>query len=191
MIGWLIAVLVVVLLLRTKTGLFLSWKDNVFVWKIRIGSFSLKLPEERQKKKQQTAQTKRKTGKTTLIRKMLPIIKTHWQELLALIGRVLRAPSIERLKLNILVGGGDPAECAMNYGRICAGVSAVLPVVKHTFEIKKEQVEVSCRYEQVSTKVTAEAYILLRFGELIVLMAALLRQLLLMRKSFSTTQKAV
>ncbi len=192
MIGWLIAASVAVLLLHTKAGLLLSWKDNMFTWKIRMGPFLFRLPEEQQKQK--TVRTKQKTEKTkkwARIHNVFPIIKTHWRELLELIDRVLRAPCMQRLRLNVFVGGSDPEECAMNYGRICAIISAVLPVVKHTFEIKKEQVDVFCCYEQPTTTVAAEALIILRFGELIVLMAAVLRQLLLIRKSIPTTKKAV
>ena len=193
MIGWLIAVLLIALLLRTRLGIFLSWTDHEFLWKIRIGPFAFHPPEE-DKKRQNIVSEKQKTKKTsrmTRVRKMLPIIKAHWQELLELIGRVLRAPTADHLYLNILVGGEDPAECAMNYGRLCAGVSAILPVVHHVFEIRKQEIDISCCYESKTTAVSAETLIFLRFGELIVLAAVILRQLLIFRKSIPSTQKAV
>ena len=194
MIGWLIAVLVVVFLLRTPVGVFLSWKDYEFNWKIRTGPFLWKVPEEQKGKKRKSVQTKQKPHKRKNIRfvgKVLSLIREHWQEVLELIGRVLRAPSIERLLLRIVAGGRDPAECAMNYGQICAGVSAVMPIVQHTVQIKKQQIEVSCSYEQSDTSVEAETHIILRFGELIVLAVAMLRLLISVRKSIPTTQKAV
>ncbi len=189
--GWLIALILLVLLLRMKVGMFLSWKDKVFSWKLRLGFLRLTIVRE----KPSAGVTPKKAGKgkkkTKGVRDYLPIFWEHWAEILELVGKILHAPSMERLELSVIAGGKDPGDCAMNYGKICAVLSAALPAVCQVFSIQAKNIEVSCRYDQPNTTVDAQVELVLRLSELIVLLIAVPRLLISIKRSMDTTQKAV
>lgn len=193
MIGWLTAIAAVALLLRMHVGILFAVENNDFSWKIRVGPFRF-LPSEKEKnhnEKPAKSNVKKTEKKKEKVKKVLLLLKVHGSELLELIGKVLRTPTLERLEISVSAGGADPAECAMNYGRICAGISSVLPVLQNTFEIKKQSVDVSCRYDLPKTIAAAKAELVLRVYELIGLAAAFLRQMLAIRRTMQTTKKAV
>lgn len=193
MIGWLTAIAAVTLVLRMNVGIFLALENHVFSWKLRVGPFRFSLPDKEgeQKERPTKAKPKKTEKKLEKTKRILLLLKEHGVELLELVGRVLRAPALERLEVSVSAGGADPAECAMNYGRICAGVSSVLPVLHNTFEIKKQSIDVSCCYELPKTLVTAKAELVLRVYELIGLAAAFLRQIIAIKRTIQTTKKAV
>lgn len=193
MIGLLVALLAIVILLRLKVGVLVSWRDEEFSLKLRVGALRFRFPEKTKKPKARAQREKTAKPKQhpSLVRKLIPVVKEHWRELLALIGRVLRAPTLERLDLIVEAGGADPEVCVMNYGRFCGCISATLPVIQNTFQIKKQNVAVSCCYDRPKTSLTAECELFIRLGELIVLAFAVLGQLLAIKRSIKSTQEAV
>ena len=98
----------------------------------------------------------------------------YWQEILQLIGRVLTSPTLDDLQLEIRVGGGDAEKCAMTYGKICAIVGGVLPVVENTFGIRKRRIEVYPCFDRDDLDIMADVSITLRIYEIFALVFALL-----------------
>lgn len=120
-------------------------------------------------KKASTAGKKRK-GSSPLVRAAMD----HWQEILSLVGRVLTAPTLELLQMEVQVGDPDPAQCAVRYGQICGAVGCVLPVLENTFQIKKRSIHTQCAFEQEDSSWYGEVIAILRVYEIVVLAVALL-----------------
>lgn len=82
------------------------------------------------------------------------------------IGRILRdllhKIRIKPCKLHISVATGDAATTAINYGRICAGLSMFEAVMKNTFGEFKSDFSAECDYLGEKMRVEADIKILLR-----------------------------
>lgn len=172
MIGWIVAFILVALFLFLKVGVRFRWDNDSSVLKIRIGfvRFSLSTDQKKQKKKKDQKPKKAKEIQQNVDspapmqkkqkKTMSPTLKSWIRalidcrgELLALIGKVLTSPTLDLLRLHIDVGGND---AEMQYGKICAGLGAGLPVLYHTFRVKKDDIRVSCRYDIPKIQIMAE-----------------------------------
>lgn len=172
MIGWIVALILLALLLLLKVGVRFRWDNDCSVLKIRIGCvrFSLSTDQKKQKNKkarkpkntkeiqqksesQSLAQGKQKKSISPALKSWIRALIDCRGELLALIGKVLTSPTLDLLRLHIDVGGND---AEMQYGKICAGLGAGLPVLYHTFRVKKDDIRVSCRYDIPKIKIMAE-----------------------------------
>jgi len=85
-------------------------------------------------------------------------------ELLTDFRRKLR---VDYLLLKVLLGGGDPADLAQNYGKTWAAVGTLWPRLESLFVIKKRDVEVLCDFEGDSTAITARLDLSITLGRLL------------------------
>jgi len=195
MIGWLIALALIGLFLITKVGVRFHWDSGSSVLKIRVGliRFSLPTKEEPEQAAPKPVKTAapRKKGLSPMLKKWLKALWENRDSLLRLIGNVLRSPVLDLLRLRIAVGSSDPAACALTYGRVCAGVSAGLPVLQNTFRIKKQDIDVSCRFDLPKMEIMAEVEATVRVYEVFAILGAALGLLLKLYRSTKSTQKAV
>ena len=185
---WTIILATLACLAFVKVGIHVAYEDKLLQLELIIAKIRLVLMGKDKSEKPKNPKTKKKepakqsSPKTESTKKKGKIwenpwvraVLDHWQALLGLIGRVLTTPTLDILRLQIWVGGGDSEKCAMNYGRICAVLGGVLPVVENTFGIRKRQIEVLCCYDRDSLEVSAEASITVRIFEIFALAGALL-----------------
>ncbi len=184
---WLLVLACLALLAAAKVGVHVYYREKKLRLDLLISKFRFTLlGRERKKpkgqKKRQTPKEKTQKPKAQKVPKegkpelkpWLQAVQTYWRELLELVGRVLTSPTLDVLKLQILVGGKDAAACAMTYGRICAAIGCVLPVVENTFGIRKRQIDVRCCFDRDTLDVTAEAAITIRIYEIFALAFSLL-----------------
>lgn len=194
MIGWLVASAAAVLLLSMKVGVNLRWESGAAILKVRVGPvrFSLSTNQKIEKKKPANNQTKSiKKPDKSATKRWVKAVLAHWREFLQLIGKILRSPRLDLLSLQIKVGDKDPEKCAMQYGRLCAGLSAGLPFVKQILPIEKEEISVSCNFEQKKSEIFAEAEATVRVGEILGLAAAALLLLIRIYRHVKNNEKAV
>lgn len=193
---WVIVLVLLFLLARVKVGIWLCYEKQQLQWKLLLAGLRF-FPSGTKKETTDTDPEPSKAApekkKKKLFRSpLVSAVMAYWQDILALVGRVLRVPTLDVLFLDIQVGGGDAAQCAMRYGQICAALGVVLPVLENTFTIRKRRIQVQCCYEMASVEPTAEASITLRIYEIIALAAALLglgiKILLLARKNKAVQQ---
>lgn len=195
MIGWLSAAAVLGLVLTMKAGVWLRWESGSAVLKLRIGPFRFsfstgegKGPKAKAAGKAKVPKAGKKSGGG---KKWIRATVTYWQELLILIGRILRTPRLDLLRLHIAVGGKDPEACAMQYGRICAALSGALPLVQRSFRVKKQDIDVICRFDQTETDILAEAEATMKIYEIFALLGTTLGLLLKLYSHTKNTEKAV
>ena len=204
---WLLVLACLALLAAAKVGVHVSYLEKKLRLDLLISKFRLTLlggepkkpkrqkkrrtsEEKTQKPKKQKAAKTPKEGKPNL-KPWLQAVQTYWRELLELVGRVLTSPTLDVLKLQILVGGKDAEACAMTYGRICAVVGSVLPVVENTFGIRKRQIDVRCCFDRENLDISAEAAITIRIYEIFALAFAMLGLGLKLLLAAKNNKKAV
>ena len=189
---WFIVLAALVLLAMVKVGVRVTYDEKKLRVELLIFRFKMVLlgddkPEKPEKpKKEKTKKEKRpsvraeskqqkpKEKKNILQNPWVQAVLEYWRELLALVGRVLTTPTLDVLRLQLWVGGGDSEKCAMTYGRVCAILGGVLPVVENTFGIRKRQIAVWCCYDRDAIDVSAEAAITVKIYEVFALVVALL-----------------
>ena len=189
---WFIVLAALVLLAMVKVGVRVTYDEKKLRVELLIFRFKMVLlgddkPEKPEKpKKEKTKKDKRpsvrseskqqkpKEKKNILQNPWVQAVLEYWRELFALLGRGLTTPTLDVLRLQLWVGGGDSEKCAMTYGRVCAILGGVLPVVENTFGIRKRQIAVWCCYDRDAIDVSAEAAITVKIYEVFALVFALL-----------------
>ena len=189
---WFIVLAALVLLAMVKVGVRVTYDEKklrvellIFRFKmVLLGDDKTEKPEKPKKEKtkkdkrpsvrSESKQQKPKEKKNILQNPWVQAVLEYWRELLALVGRVLTTPTLDVLRLQLWVGGGDSEKCAMTYGRVCAILGGVLPVVENTFGIRKRQIAVWCCYDRDAIDFSAEAAITVKIYEVFALVFALL-----------------
>lgn len=199
MTGWLIALVILALFLLLKVGVFFHWDSQTSVLKMRVGlfRFSLSTDEKKPKKKKDqkskkqvpsASQQKEKKSDKTNLKKWIKVLLAHWTDLLALLGKVLTSPTLDLLRLYIAVAGDD---AELQYGKYCAGLSAGLPVLHNTFRVKKQDIQIACRYEIPKTQIMAEAEATIQIYEVFALVGSALGLLVKLFLTKKRNDKAV
>lgn len=173
----LIVLAVLFLIALLPMGIHLQYKDDLHVF-LKIGPWKKLLDEESKAKKPESKKLtppKDRPAKQKTAKSWLPVLRKHWREILGAVGRILKAPTLDLLRLDIAVGDEDPAKCAISYGRICAAVGAGIPVVEGVFHVKKRQINVNCCFDQSGTEIGADVVLTLRVYQIIALATGLLR----------------
>ena len=185
---WAIILFIIVLVALIKVGIRVTYIGKDFRMDLKVSQFCFvligekksKKPEKHKENKKSIAPVdKKKTAEKAKNGKLLenPWVKSildYWQELLSLIGRVLVSPTLDTLYLHMKIGGGDAEQCAMKYGKICAVLGGVLPVVENTFGIRKRDIQVWCCYDRDDMDISAEASITIRVFEIFALVFSVL-----------------
>ncbi len=190
MIGWLIGFGLLTGFLTLKVGVRLRWESGSAVLLLRIGPVRFSLSAKK-KPKAKGERNGTPSGSRPTEKKWYRAVLIYWRELLELTGRILRTPQVELLRLHIAVGGTDAEACAMRYGHICAGLSGALPLVYRIFQIAKQDIDVSCQFEQPETKVLAEAEITVKIYEVFALAGVALGLLIKLYSDTKIKKKAV
>ena len=170
--GWLIALGVLLLLAVMPLGVrFLFDSDGPLLYilagplRFKVSSSNKKKP----KKEKPGKQVKKTTGKTVPKKKggslsdFMPLVRMA----LDFLGDFRRKLRVRRLELNLVLGGGDPCDLAVNYGKAWAALGNLWPRLEQIFVIKKRDVEIQCDFEASQTLVTACVEVTITLGRLI------------------------
>ena len=172
--GWLIALGVLLLLAVMPLGVrFLFDSDGPLLYilagplRFKVSSSNKKKP----KKEKPGKQVKKTTGKTVAKKKggslsdFMPLVRMT----LDFLGDFRRKLRVRRLELNLVLGGGDPCDLAVNYGKAWAALGNLWPRLEQIFVIKKRDVEIQCDFEASQTLVTACVEVTITLGRLVTL----------------------
>ena len=119
------------------------------------------LPKPPQPPKAEPAENGKKQGGK--LSDFLPLVKVA----LDLLGDFRRKLRLNRLELKLILGGGDPCNLAVNYGRAWAAVGNLMPQLERLFVIKKRDVEVECDFTASETLVIARLDMTITLGRLL------------------------
>ena len=179
MIGWLIALAIIVLLAVLPLGVSVIYDTGGPLVRWMLGPFRGNLyPKEKKEKsekqnKEKTKKTsKSKTKKETAkkekkggnISDFFPLVDLLLDFLADFFSRKLR---VKRLELDLVLAGDDPCDLAVNYGRAWAALGNLIPVLERFLVIKKRDMQVRCDFEADKTLVYARADLTITIGRLL------------------------
>ena len=179
MIGWLIALAIIVLLAVLPLGVSVIYDTGGPLVRWMLGPFKGNLypketkekPEKKNKEKtkktskakakQESAEKEKKGGNFS---DFFPLVDALLDFLGDFFCRKLRA---NRMELNLILAGDDPCVLAVNYGRAWAALGNLIPVLERFFVIKKRDMQVQCDFTADKTVVYARADLSITVGRLL------------------------
>ena len=175
--GWLIALGVLLLLAVLPIGVRFLYDCDGPLLQLLVGPLRIRVfpsnkekPKKEKPKKEKKSTTTQKKGtpkKGGSLKDIMPLVRTA----LDFLGDFRRKLRVRRLELNLVLGGGDPCDLAMNYGKAWAALGNLWPKLEQIFVIKKRDVEIQCDFEASQTLVTACVEVTITLGRLLALVA--------------------
>ena len=179
MMGWLIALAVIVLLAILPLGVSLIYDESgPGAWilagpaRIRVYPANRKKPPkkpDRQKAPEPSAQkTPAKPAQPGGGRwkDFLPLVRVG----LDFLGDLRRRLRVRNLELELQMAGDDPCDLAINYGRANAAMGNLLALLSRTFVIQKQQVRIGCDFDANEMTVRARLDLTLTLGRALFLL---------------------
>ena len=175
--GWLIALGVLTGLAMLPLGVSARYNTDgpqlrLIAGPVRLTVFprKKKAAKPRAKKpqnKQKSAASKSKEAKDKggSITDFLPLLRI----VLDFISGFKRKLRVNRLEMRLILGGDDPCDLAINYGRAWAALGNLMPHLEHQFVIKKRDLEVECDFTSGETRVFAWLDLTITLGRLLML----------------------
>lgn len=105
---------------------------------------------------------KEKGGSLT---RFLPLVRLG----LKFLGDFRRKLRVDNLCLRLILAGDDPCDLAVNYGRVWAAASNLVPQLERLFVIKKRDIQVECDFTAEEISVIAHVDITITLGRLLTL----------------------
>ena len=105
---------------------------------------------------------KEKGGSLT---RFLPLVRLG----LRFLGDFRRKLRVDNLCLRLILAGDDPCDLALNYGRVWAAASNLMPQLERLFVIKKRDIQVECDFTAEEISVIAHEDITITLGRLLTL----------------------
>ena len=174
--GWLIALGVLTLIAILPVGVSALYNENgprilIIAGPVRISVFPAKKKEKKDKEtKSQKKATKNPTPKKTTPKKkggsiseFLPLVDVVL-DFVAAFGRKLR---VNHLEMKLILGGGDPSDLALNYGKGWAVLGNLMPLLDKAFVIQKRDLEVECDFLADKTTIIARLDLSITIGRLL------------------------
>ena len=179
MIGWLIALAIIVLLAVLPLGVSVIYDSGGPLVRLILGPYKMVLfPKEKKDKPVKEKRKKEKKNKKTKTKKapakkeksggsildFFPLVDALLDFLGDFFCRKLR---VNQLELNLILAGDDPCDLAVNYGRTWAALGNLVPVLERFFVIKKRDMQVQCDFTADKTTVYARLDLTITFGRLL------------------------
>lgn len=180
--GWLIALGILLLLAAVPLGVFARYDSGGAVVRVILGPARITLLPRKKNKPKKKAEPKKQKKESAAppaekkphpsekasggsLTDFLPLIKIGLQ-MLDCFRRKLR---VDRLECKLILGGDDPCDLAVNYGRAWAAVGNLLPSLERALVIRQRQIEVECDFTSNQTLVIARLELTITLGRLIFL----------------------
>ena len=177
--GWLIALGILILLGSVPLGVFVRYDSGGPLVRIIAGVLRFTViplpkkkkkapkekkepsPAEEKKAPPQPAEEPEKKGGS--LRDFYPLIQVG-KRFLNQFRRKLR---VDDLVLKLTLGGDDPCDLALNYGRAWAALGNLVPVLERFFHIRRRNFEVQCDFAAEETLIEAQAKLTMPLRQLV------------------------
>lgn len=183
--GWITALAVIIGLVCLPLGASVVYDEDGPMVRIVAGPLKIKVfPRKKKPKKEkkpkkpkkgkkaepsvETAQTpekkpapKQKKGGALL--DFLPLVKVA----LELLNDLRCKLRVDHLKLHLTLGGGDPADLAINYGRMNASLAGLIAQLERFLIIKKRDVHIDCDFTADQNVILARLDLTITVGRLL------------------------
>lgn len=177
--GWLIALGILILLGSVPLGVFVRYDSGGPLVRIVAGVLRftvIPLPKKKKKvpkeKKEPSSAEEKKTPpkpaeepekKGGSLRDFYPLIQVG-ERFLNQFRRKLR---VDDLVLKLTLGGDDPCDLALNYGRAWVALGNLVPVLERFFHIRRRNFEVQCDFTSEETLIEAQAKLTMPLRQLV------------------------
>ncbi len=177
--GWLIALGILILLGSVPLGVFVRYDSGGPLVRIVAGVLRftvIPLPKKKKKvpkEKKEPSPAKEKKAppkpaeepekKGGSLRDFYPLIQVG-ERFLNQFRRKLR---VDDLVLKLTLGGDDPCDLALNYGRAWAALGNLVPVLERFFHIRRRNFEVQCDFTSEETLIEAQAKLTMPLRQLV------------------------
>lgn len=192
--GWLIALAVIVVLAILPLGASVIYNEKGPLVRIIAGPVKIKVypmkkkapkdkPKEEKKqgpdpekeaadaeKKAKQTEEKAKTKQAADPDEKGGSILDFWpfvELVVNFLGDLRRKLRLNHLQLHLTMGGGDPCDLAVNYGRANAGMAALLAQLERLFVIKRRDVHINCDFTADKTTILARLDLTITLGRII------------------------
>lgn len=172
--GWLIALAVIALIAVLPIGISARYGETgplVWLW---IGPLRLRAYPSR-KRNRETPEKHRKNAGETLskqkensgetggnIRDFYPLV----QRILEFLTDLRQKLRVKLLQLHITLGGDDPCDLALNYGRAEAAFANLDPHLERFFVIRKKDIRINCDFEGDKTLIYGRLDLTITIGRI-------------------------
>ena len=184
MMGWLIALAVLVLLAILPLGASVLYDEDgprvrIVAGPLKIQVFPLKKKPKKNKPKAEKPKKDKKPKKAaTEGEKPEPFPKPKtggsWTDFLPLVRVALdllndlrRKLRVDHLKLHLTMAGDDPCDLAVNYGRMNASLATLIAQLERFLVIKKRDVHIDCDFAASQTVILARVDLTITLGRIL------------------------
>ena len=184
MMGWLIALAVLVLLAILPLGASVLYDEDgprvrIVAGPLKIQVFPLKKKPKKNKPKAEKPKKDQKSKKAAPEGEKpepFPKPKTggSWTDFLPLVRVALdllndlrRKLRVDHLKLHLTMAGDDPCDLAVNYGRMNASLATLIAQLERFLVIKKRDVHIDCDFAASETVILARLDLTITLGRIL------------------------
>ena len=168
--------LVLLLILFTPVRVRFTYDQGDMALRLKFGPLRIQIlpgPERSERPKKEKKESKKKPEKEKKEKPKKPKAKINREQIFyaleklpPILGRALKRTwksiRIEPLKVYLLVAGNDPADTAVLYGRLEAGIAAGLPMLERVIRIKDEDIRLYPDFTQQEMDCIADVGLSLR-----------------------------
>ncbi len=172
---FLIVIALLLLLALIPIKFFIRYQEDQAVVRLGVLFFRYTLFPAKEKKEKKPSNTTASKAKKSAEKQSKPSEKTDWkgtlsalldllQAALPPVGFLLRYLHLERLRLRIIVGGEEPDETAIQYGRLNAAIYGGLATLRNLIHVQVDRLTIAVDFTRPDTQVDFSATLKIRFG---------------------------
>ena len=160
------------LLSQIRLGVWTAYQAGRLILRARIGPAKITLLPQKEgkqakkppkpRKKQEDKPPRKAADLIALARRALPVA-------LEAAGRLRRKIRVDKIYLDVIVGGADPAEAALAYGGVNAAIGMIWPLVEHNLNVKDRRIRTRADFSAAETELSLEAAATLTVGQALAL----------------------
>lgn len=152
---WIFTAVVLILLIPIR--MFLIYNGE-FVLAVKVLFYKFKLPLGKKKDKKnkkikktktQTKPQKTKSDGTDFLGKFKDIVSI----VTSAKNRMLKRITVKKLKIEVTVASGDPADTAMTFGYMNAGIYPLVSFLENHIKIKNKKINITADYSKDKTEI--------------------------------------
>ncbi len=143
--------------------------------KLKIGPVKITLLPQKEKKRPEKKPKKPKKPKKAAEgpplgpEEIIALVKQALPVALEAAGRLKRKIRVDRLYLDVTVGGEDPAAAAMAYGGLNTAIGMIWPLVEQNLHVKDRRIRTRADFLETRTRVDLDAAATLTVGQAVAL----------------------
>ncbi len=182
MIVFLIILVVLLAICWIPTGIWIQYIDGNLTMKAVVGGFKIPLYQEGEPPKPKKVKKRKKPAKPKKAKAKRPKLNLSLREILDILGvlrdfsqRTGRQLYAEKLEIAVNCGGSDAARTAIGYGKICAILAGLEPLLDRIFRVRHKNIQANLDFSAEKVTVTGLLDLRLRIGSAVYLAVYMLR----------------